>query len=536
VTGVHYPAPPRGFLDEPAKVTRREALGLLALVVATFAVLALHWRQTAVMMNDGPQFIRLAQHAAAREWRPVLDHNFHPLYPAAVALAHAAVPDWERAAAGVSVLAGALAVAALFALVRQGFGPRSAFVAAVLLAVNASAIELADVQSDGLYLALFIASAALLSRAWLRESAPCALAAGLVSGVAYLARPEGAGTVLVGVGLAGWELARRRFSVSQALRLAAPLCLGAALLMGPYVAYRSIHAGGLELTGKKSLRGLVGLAPPSHAPIPGEPLDPLLAEHPELTPLPPGVLPFRDVPVPRGSAKLTGAAVDLVVQTLRALRPEGALFLLLGLYGARGRLGRRGRFFAAYALLYGAVLFALSASVNYLSRRHALPPASLLLGYAALGVGVIEGALARVPALAPRPALRLALPLALAAALGLGKSLRPVREDALPDRRAAEWIRSEGALGPGEAVASVKQRVAYYAGARYVDLRRAPHPALLLPYLRRDRVRFVVVDARERAELLELTHAEPDALELRHEETLGRHAAFVYEIRAAASG
>jgi len=58
----------------------------------------------------------------------------------------------------------------------------------------------------------------------------------------------------------------------------------------------------------------------------------------------------------------------------------------------------------------------------------------------------------------------------------------------------------------------------------------------LLPYLRRDRVRFVVVDARERAELLELTHAEPDALELRHEETLGRHAAFVYEIRAAASG
>ncbi|HXX49384.1 MAG TPA: glycosyltransferase family 39 protein [Myxococcota bacterium] len=507
-------------------------------MVAAFAVQALHWRQTAAMMNDGPQFIRLAQRAAAGDWRPVLGHNFHPLYPAAVALAHQVVPDWERAAAGVSALAGALAVAALFALVREGFGRREAFVAALLLAVNATAIELADVQSDALYLALFITSAALLLRAWLRESGPSAFAAGLVAGLAYLARPEGAGTVLVGVGLAGWELARRRFSVSQALRIAAPLCLGAALTMGPYVAYRSVQAGGLELTGKKSLRGLVGLAPPSHAPIPGEPedqpgaaLDPLLAAHPELTPPPPGVRPFRDAPLPRGRAKLTGAAIDLLVQTLRALRPEGALFLVVGLWVVRGRPERRGRFFAGYALLYGAVLFALSASVNYLSRRHALPPASLLLGYAALGVGSIAAALARISALAGRPSLRRALPLALAAALGLGKSLRPVREDALPDRRAAEWIRRDGGLAQGEAVASVKQRVAYYAGAPYVDLRRAPHPALLLPYLRRDHVRFVVVDARERSELLALTRSEPDALELRHQESLGRHEAFVYELQ-----
>ncbi|HXZ84494.1 MAG TPA: glycosyltransferase family 39 protein, partial [Myxococcota bacterium] len=303
---VHYPArgprrPSEGSLDQPQKTTPRDAPWLAALVLAAFAVRALRWLRTAAMMNDGPQFIRLAQHAAAGEWRPVLDHNFHPLYPACVALAHLFTADWERAAAGVSALAGALAVAALFALVREGFDRRSAFVAALLLAVNASAIELADVQSDALYLALFVASAALLLRAYLRETGSSAFAAGLAAGLAYLARPEGAGTVLVGAALAGAELARRRLSVSGALRLAAPLALGAALLMVPYVAYRSLHAGGLELTGKKSLRSLVGLAPPSHTPIPGEseyepggPPDPLLAAHPELVPPPPGVYPFRN--------------------------------------------------------------------------------------------------------------------------------------------------------------------------------------------------------------------------------------------------
>jgi hypothetical protein len=505
-----------------------------ALVVFAFAVRAFRWAQTAAMMNDGPEFIRLAQAIAAGDWGTALAHKYHPGYPAAVAAAHAVIapftPSWEIAAVGVSVTAGALAVGALYALLCEGFDRRIAAVGAFLLAVHPVAIELSDVQSDPLYLALFVASAALLLRAVLRESGAFALAAGAAAGLAYLVRPEGAGTVLVGVGLAGLDLVRRRASFAQAARAAAPLCLGAALVMAPYVAVLSVHSGELSLTGKKSVTRMLGMSSAGKSVAP-KPVDPLLAERPDLAPLPRGVKAFRDAPTATGAASLPFAALQVVREVLKALRPEGLLLLAIGLFAARGAPARRGRFFAAYSVLYLAVFFALAATSDYLSRRHVLPPMALLFGYAALGAVTLADALGRVSALADRPALRLALPLALVAALGLGKSLRPDRLDALPERRAAEWIRAEGGLAPGEAVAAVKQRVGYYAGAPFVDLRRTPHPEVLLGYLRREHVRYVVVDEREREELLRLTAREPDALAERRRESVDRHQAFVFELR-----
>jgi hypothetical protein len=429
----------------------------------------------------------------------------------------------------VSVLGGALAVAALYALLHEGFGRRAAAVGGFLLAVHPVALEFSDVQSDALYLALFLASAALLLRAYLRESAASALGAGAVAGLAYLTRPEGVGTVVVGVALAAFELLRRHWTVSQALAFAAPLCLGAVLVMSPYVAVVSLQSGQLSLTQKKSVTHLLGLSSDEEGPAPQ--LDPLLAGRTDLKPLPRGVRAFRDVPAATGKGKLTFAAKLLPRELVKALRLEGALLLALGLFAARGRPTRRGWFFAAYSALYLVVLFGLAASSDYLSRRHVLPPASLLFGYAALGALALADALARVPGLTARPALRTALPLLLVAGLGLGKALRPDRVEALPERRAALWIRAEGGLSADEAVAAVKQRIGYYAGARFVDLRRTPHPGVLLEYLRREHVRYVVVDQREREELLRLTAAAPDAFAERHREQLDGHDAYVFELR-----
>ncbi|HKC50208.1 MAG TPA: glycosyltransferase family 39 protein, partial [Myxococcota bacterium] len=174
----------------------------VALVLFAWVVRELRWLQTAAMMNDGPEFIRLAQLIAAGDWTTALAHKYHPGYPAAIAAAHLFTPDWERAALAVSVLAGALAVGALYALLREGFERRTAAIGGFLLAVHPVAVELSDVQSDPLYLALFLASAALLLRAYLRESAASALCAGGVAAFAYVTRPEGVGTVVVGVALA----------------------------------------------------------------------------------------------------------------------------------------------------------------------------------------------------------------------------------------------------------------------------------------------------------------------------------------------
>jgi hypothetical protein len=534
---VHYPARVAG----PAEQGSTSAAALArwrvpaALVVLAAVVRALRWAQTAVMMNDGPEFLRLAQELAAGDWRTALSHPYHPLYPLAIAAVHPLFGDWERAGVAVSIAGGALAVGALFALLAEAFDRRLALVGAFLLAVHPSALELSDVQSDALYLGLFLAAAACLYRAIARSESRVAFIAGLTAGVAYLARPEGLGLVVVGVLLSSVELLRRHWRLSQALRVAAPLALGGALAIAPYVGYLSARAGGLVLTGKKSVTGVLGVAAVEAWLTTGsveyrapKPLDPLLAAHPELTPPPRGARPFRDKPAPKGVSKYPAAAALLLAELPKALRPEIVLLLAIGLFAARGRLSARGRFFTVAVGLYLFVLFGLAANSGYVARRHVLPPVVLLFGYAALGVVTLADALARVTRLDAR--LRLALPLVAVAALGLGKSLRPDRVNALPERRAAEWVRAEAAPGSDEAVAAVKQRVGYYAGARFVDLRRAPHPALFLAYLRRERARFVVVDGKERAELESLTATEPGALTLVHEEHVGKDAAYVFEL------
>jgi dolichyl-phosphate-mannose-protein mannosyltransferase len=501
-----------------------------ALAVLALAVRCIRWAQTAAMMNDGPEFIRLAQALAAGNWHTALSHPYHPLYPAAIVLAHGVLPDWERAAVAVSVVASAGAVVALWLLIREGFGRWEAAIAAFLLAVHPVAIELADVQSDSLYLLLFVASGAALLRAYLRQSAGAAAWAGLFAGLAYLTRPEGVGTVLVGVGLCAFHFVRRDWRLPAALRLAAPLCGVAGLVMAPYVTYLSVQAGRPALTAKKSVTHLLGVSKEGARPAP--PVDPLLAEHPELTPLPPGVHPFREAAPPQGAATLSFAVEQLAAETGKALRPEGVLLLLLGLWFARGPVSRCGWFFAGYSILYLVVLFGLAATSDYLSRRHVLPPATLLLGYEALGVQAAANALRRFGPLARPPARAVGAVLVVVAALGLGKSLRPSRLDALPERRAAEWVRSDGGLGDDQAVAAIKRRDGYYANARFVDLRRAPHPDLLIEYLRREHVRYVIVDGRERKQLMNMIRATPDALELRHHEALLKEEAFVFELRS----
>lgn len=215
----------------------------VALVLFAGVVRALRWAQTAVMMNDGPTFLRLSGYAASGDLASLIHHPFHPLYPLAIAAVAPVAGGPERGAVLISIAAGALAVGALYAFLRRAFDPKVAAIGAFLLAVHPTALEMTDVQSDAPYLALFLASAALLWRAYAASSPGLALGAGLVSGFAYLTRPEGLGTLVAGGALAGLAAARRHWRVSEAARFAGALALGGALVMAPYVAALSADAG-----------------------------------------------------------------------------------------------------------------------------------------------------------------------------------------------------------------------------------------------------------------------------------------------------
>lgn len=360
-----------------------------ALALLAVAVRSLRWAQTPVMMNDGPIFLRLAQQIADGDWRAALTYEFHPLYPLAVALARPFTGNWEQAAVSVSILASAVAVLGLFALLRDAFDRNVAAIGALLLALHPIAIEQADVQSDPLYLAILTWSAALLWRALRDRHARTALVAGLVTGLAYLVRPEGLGMLAVGAVVAGGQVARRELRFPAAARFAGALCLGAALTAGPYVAFISAHNGGFTLTGKKSVAGVLGVSALGTWITRGtveykraKPLDPLLAARPDLAPPARGVRPFRNKPVASGFAKYPEAARRLARVSVKSARPEILILLAFGLFAARGRPQLRGRFFLTCTALYGLMLLGLSANSGYVSRRHVLPVATLLFGYA----------------------------------------------------------------------------------------------------------------------------------------------------------
>jgi hypothetical protein len=83
-----------------------------------------------------------------------------------------------------------------------------------------------------------------------------------------------------------------------------------------------------------------------------------------------------------------------------------------------------------------------------------------------------------------------ALLLAGVAAICLGKTLRREGVESVAERRAAEWLRDHE---PGSVVAARKRRVAYYAGAAFLQL-RPKTPYGLAWYLKDHSVRFVVVN------------------------------------------
>lgn len=450
---------PAGLAPAFAWLARHEIPILLALVAFAALVRALRWQVTAVMFNDGPDFLRLALALGRLDFATALAHPFHPLYPLATALVDTLVGRPETAAVVVSVGAGSLAVAALHAMVRSALSPAHGLIAAGLLATQPQAIEYTgDIQSEGLYLFLFLSTAALALSALRRGSAPRAGAAGAVAGLAYLTRPEGLGLVGVAGAVAGLQVLRGQRSWRKGVGLGLALAAGFLLVASPYLGWLRVHEGHWMLSQKKSVSTLVGIdAPGDRSPAASTP--------------PPRPAPAKPAPEPFRFAETLAEVADAHI---RALHYGPLLLLALALF--LGRAGRArapyGSFVAIAVSGYFLLLLALAWNVGYVSARHAFVPATLLLGHAAGGALATSARVYQRLSL-PSAWLPAALLLLLVAGVGLGKALRPDRVESLAERRAAEWLRVQEIHVRG--VAARKQRVAWYAQAPFVDIPPRAH-------------------------------------------------------------
>lgn len=478
-----------------AWLVRHETALVWALVAVAAAVRVARWHVTAVMFNDGPVFLSLAEALGRLDLRTALGHPFHPLYPALVALVNLAVGDLETAAVAVSVVSGSLSVAVLHRLVRSGLSPAHGVVAAALLAVHPIAIEYTgDVQSEGLYLFFFLATAAAAVSALRRDAPGRAVGAGALAGAAYLTRPEGLGLVAVAAFVALLGVLRRRRTPGRAVALGLALALGVTVVASPYLVWLRVVEGSWAVTQKKNVSALVGLerapvdGPPSGLPGPELPeQEPTAASSGPSAPAasPTDAAPAREpAPEPEAapeapetswSARALRSLLDVGQTHVRAVHYGTLILLVLALaFGIAGRTVPPYAAFVTCAVAFHAVLLlGLAQGAGYVSGRHALPPMTLLLGHAA---GGLLAAASAVRAVRPR------VPAAVAAALlmlaftgmGLGKALRPDRVDELAERRAAEWLRAHRV--PVQAVAARKQRVAWYAQAPFVEIPLAAYP------------------------------------------------------------
>jgi hypothetical protein len=503
------------------------AVGILLIFAALFRTM--HWCGTAVMFNDGPVFIGLAEAFADGEWARALSHKFHPLYPVLIAAFHSMIRDWELAAVAVNAIGGTAAVGCLYGFARAAFRRTTAFAAAAILAVHPHAIEFSgDVQSEGLYLGLFLGAVWALWVALRSASPRAALVAGLLSGLAYLTRPEGIGLLAVGGAFAAWYALRRTWSRRRAAAWGALLILGAAVTAGPYVTWLRLETEGWSLTRKKSVGWVLGISEPDvpfapqPAPAPVTPkggsTDPLAPEESKAGEQKRGsVKPAA----PSRFAPQLGALSELVQTGFRALRFEVLAVLVAGaLIGRWRRLSLRGCFVLMILGLYGLALFALALNVRYVSARHALPPLTVAFGHLGAALLAVAGAFS-----APRRGVAFALIFLAIAGIGLSKSLSPDRTDSVAERRAAEWLRAQD-LPPG-GVAVHRRRIAYYAGAPDVKIPSKPF-RYVVEEMRKRGADYLIVNDEDIGDYPWLAEELPTRTRLLHREEANGVSAFVY--------
>ncbi|HKE12756.1 MAG TPA: glycosyltransferase family 39 protein [Myxococcota bacterium] len=497
---------------------------------------AQHWLREDVLFNDGPEFLRITKAMAAHDWGAALGDDYHPLYSLVTLGMQLVAPlpndGYASAAALVSIVAGVASVLLLYLFARTAYGRAAAWPAALALAVHPYAVRFSgDVQSDGLYLALFLGAVLALWVALRDRAAALAGWAGALSGLAYLTRPEGAGVALIGGALGGLRLLGSGGSRARWVGWLAALGAACLVVMAPYLISIRVETGQWHLTKKKTLE-LVSLLDEEGgaAAPPGGPVS---------TPARSGSAPGQAASAPAPSAEVASPARSAVLlrflsTLVSTLRPEFLVLLLFGIYTCWSRPGWRALFVCAFLGLYLAVLLGL-AFHGYVSRRHVLPPLVLTFGYVAVGLPVlgeilvsIGGSVLRAQA-TPRPRLALGIALLCLLVPSLAKELRPHDHAGLAERRAAEWLRAEQ-LAPGPVAAS-KDRVAYYADAPFVPLRHAPDAGLVADLKDRG-ARYLIVEEDGGEGSRAARRAQEGGLPLLHRLEAGGREAWVYALPA----
>ncbi len=441
---------------------RSEANCLLAVMLVGFGIRLYLALTSYCISGDGVAYLGMAHYFSAAEWHAALGAVFSPLYPALISVMHYGVTNWEMAGELVSVILGTAAVATTYLMTREALGSRQLGLgAAILMAIHPeTAAYSASVRTEAGYMFLTTGACWLLLRAVKERQLRYAAVAGIAAGLGYLYRTEAVGFLPLGGGLflaSGWLWNRvsRRWALSAACIFATVF----AIIAAPYVAYLRVTSGHWSIGREFTAAMMYGMGD--------------VAQHGErwrqfgwsasASPL------ATILSHPRLYAQKVGQ--DVVVSTYsfaQALQPLLTVMLAIGIWvRRRGFFIRAGEAFLATIVLFYFCGFALSyTGTRFMA--HLLP---FTFGWVAAGVIAASEQAAQWCKPGRRKIVHAVIPTAIAIAL-LPRTLWPLGYDMRGVRYAGEDI-AQMKKGP-VLVAARDGRVAYYAGARLVELPLLP--------------------------------------------------------------
>jgi len=439
-----------------------EAVALVAVAGASFAIRTYLSLTSYCISGDGVAYLVMARHFTDGQWRAALGSVFSPLYPLLISLMHRWIADWEMAGNLLSAILGTAAVATTYLMTREAFGRRDLGLgAAVLMALHPEfAAYSASVRTEAGYVFLTTAACWLLLKALNERRLVVAAAAGITAGFAYLYRTEAIGFVLLGIPLliaAGWLW--KQASPAWVCIGSCAFALAFMMVAAPYIAYLRISNGhwsiGREFTAAM-MYGMGDVAPNGDEwrrlgwSATASPLSIIVGE-------------------PRLYAEKVGQAFIISIYNFaQALEPLLVVMLAIGIW-MRGRriFTRLQEAFLATIVLFYFCGFALS----YTGTRFMLHLVPFVLGWVALGIIGLSDELAQWCRPGNERIARAIIPAAIAIVL-LPRTLWPIGYDMRGVRYAGQDI-AKMTNGP-VTVAARDGRVAYYAGARLLELPPSP--------------------------------------------------------------
>ena len=216
---------------------------------------------TYVIKNDSVAYMQNAKYFASGDFSSALRHDYHPLYSLIMAVLYKVVPNMELSGTIISVLFGTLTVIVFYLIGKSAFDRKISFVSAIILAFHPYAVRFsADIISESTYFFFFISALGLGYFAITNRKLLLFALTGICSALAYLARPEGIGIIII---VAFWCVLKDfvKIKVLWKEKLVSILILVVSFLVFsmPYLVFIKQDTGSWSLTKKKNVTNLAGL-------------------------------------------------------------------------------------------------------------------------------------------------------------------------------------------------------------------------------------------------------------------------------------